>query len=86
MKWRKILNLALPTNPFFSLLAVSLGAVLGGGLHTLFQPSSDFSVTSPALKQNSNLKIQSWRQELLSSNGALIISTDRSQKTAADRK
>lgn len=58
MRWRTIENLALPISPYFLVLALLLGALLGGGLRILFLPSTVFVKELP-----------SWRQGYLSSNG-----------------
>lgn len=54
----KIEQLALPTSLSSLLLALSLGALLGGGLQTLFQTSTPLSRELP-----------SWRSEMPRSSG-----------------
>lgn len=66
MRWRKIENLALPTSPYSLVLALLLGALLGGGLQILSQPSKDFKKTLP-----------SWRQESLNLSGNPDIKPQR---------
>ncbi len=65
MAWQtnasRVLNLVLPIKPYFFVLSLSLGLLLGIGLWTLSTPSPDFG---------SNLKsttddLPHWRQEPL---------------------
>lgn len=69
MRWRKIENLALPTSPYSLVVALLLGALLGGGLQILFQPSKDFKKMSPRWRQGSIADSQSWKNESQNWNG-----------------
>lgn len=77
MEWqssmKRIVNRVLPTSSYFLVLALSWGALLGGGLRTLSSPSPEFGSDL----RSSTVEPPRWRQEPSSTSTNTTTSTKK---------